>query len=75
MPGSPPSSTTPPDTSPPPRTRSNSSIPVGVRALSRVSTLASVRTALGAPASAWKRDDGVAAIVSTSVFQTPQFGH
>jgi len=75
MPGSPPSNTTPPDTSPPPRTRSNSSIPVGVRALSWVSTLASVRTALGAPASAWKRDDGVAAIVSTSVFHTTQFGH
>ena len=39
------------------------------------STLASARTTLAPPASAWKRDAGVAAIVSTSVFQTPQCGH
>ena len=63
---------TPPATRPPPRTRSNSSMPVGERGLVTASTLASERTTLPAPASAWNREAGLAAIVSTSVFQAPQ---
>src|SRR5438552_2277493 len=73
--GSPPNSSTPPATNPPPITRSNSSIPVGSRGLSRVCTLTSGRTPLGAPARALNLDAGGAAMLSTRVFHALQCGH
>ena len=45
MPGSPPSSTSEPGTTPPPSTRSNSSMPVGSRALCSVEISAYSRAA------------------------------
>ena len=50
-------------------------MPVGERGFVTASTLASERTTLPAPASAWKREAGLAAIVSTSVFHALQCGH
>ena len=75
MPGSPPSRITPPGTTPPPSTRSNSSTPVGKRGVCVASTLASRRTVPVLPATVWKRAGAGVAIVSTRVFQTPQWGH
>ena len=79
MPGSPPISTTAPSTMPPPSTRSSSSCPVGVRAISAASISLSVATGW-LRARAWKRVLRVAgpagsAIVSSSVFQALQCGH
>ena len=78
MPGSPPISATPPGTMPPPSTRSSSSKPVGVRAVSTASISLSVATAL-VLARAWKRwflaPPLGSATPSMRVFQAPQPGH
>ena len=77
MPGSPPINTTPPSTMPPPNTRSNSSWPVGVRAMSVAAMSPSVATsaALASDVKRFFTADGFWATDSIKVFHAPQAGH
>ncbi len=77
MPGSPPINTTPPSTMPPPSTRSSSSMPVGVRAMSVASMSPNVATSAVLASEAKRLRAGAAdgATDSTNVFHASHCGH